>query len=91
MATRKYRVVINGKIDFAAEVFDDVTLAIIDAKNCAIVKQKITGSFQKPVAQNPSAISALAGPAINLLKKGKSLVTFGKCDVYYTGSVPPPK
>ena len=63
----------------------------MDSKGCAIILQKLTGTFKKPVAQNPSAIAALAGPAINLLKKGKTLVTFGKCDVYYNGSVPAPK
>ncbi len=91
MATKKYRLALNGRIDFAGERYDNVNLAIVDSKGCAIIVQKLTGTFKKPVAQNPSVIRALAGPAINLIKKGKELVTWGKCDVYYNGSVPAPK
>ena len=91
MATKKYRVVLNGKIDFTRERFDDITLAIVNSKGCAIVKQKITGTFKKPVAEKPVFLVALAGPALNLFKKGRDLFSGGDREVFYKGSVPAPK
>jgi len=43
-------------------VGNDVTMATLDAKGCATVRQKITGSFQKPVVEKPSILMSLTGP-----------------------------
>jgi len=90
-STKKNRVALKGKINFASERFDDVTIAIIDAKGCAKIKQKVHGSFRKPVADKPDILVSLAGPAINLFKKGRNIFAGGKCEVFYAGSVPAPK
>jgi hypothetical protein len=55
------------------------------------VQQKIRGPFQKPVVEKPNVLISLAGPALNLLKQARDLFTDGKCEVFYTGSVPAPK
>jgi AsmA protein len=91
MATKKNRVALKGNIDFVNEQFDDVTIALIDAKGCARVKQKIHGPFQKPVVEKPSVLMSLAGPTLNLLKQASDLVTGGTAEVFYTGSLPAPK
>jgi AsmA protein len=49
------------------------------------------GSFQNPEVEKPSILQSLAGPALGLLKQGKDFLTGAECDVFYTGSVAPPK
>ena len=91
MATKQNRIALKGRINFVNERFDDVTIALIDARGCARVQQKIRGPFQKPVVEKPSILMSLAGPALNLLKQARDLLTDGTCKVFYTGSVPAPK
>ena len=91
MATDENRVALTGSINFVNERFDDVTVALVDARGCARVKQKIHGPLQKPVVEKPSVLMSLAGPALNLLKQAGNLFTDGTCEVFYRGSVPAPK
>ena len=91
MATKQNRIALKGRINFVNERFDDVTIALIDARGCARVQQKIHGPFRKPVVEKPSVLMSLAGPALNLLKEARDIFTGGKCKVFYTGSVPAPK
>jgi len=91
MATKLNRIALKGRINFVDERFDDVTIALIDARGCARVQQKIHGPFQKPVVEKPNILMSLAGPALNLLKQARDLFTDGTCEAFYTGSVPAPK
>jgi AsmA protein len=91
MATNKNRVALHGRLDFVNERFDNVTVALIDARGCAKVRQKIRGTFQKPVLEKPSALKSLTGPVTKLLKQVESLFPGGECKVFYAGSVAPPK
>ncbi len=91
LATNRNRIALQGGIDFVNERFNDVTVAVIDARGCATVRQKIRGSFRKPLVEKPRILRSLTGPAISLLKKGRDLFPGGKCDVFYAGSVAPPK
>ncbi len=91
MATNENRIALHGGLDFVNERFNDVTVAVIDAKGCATVRQKIRGTFQKPVVEKPSILKSLTGPARKLLKKGKDMIPGGECEVFYAGSVAPPK
>ena len=91
MATNKNRIALHGGLDFSNERFDDLTVALIDAKGCAKVQQKIRGTFKKPVVENPSTLKSLAGPVSKLVNKVRNLFPGGKCDVFYAGSVASPK
>ena len=90
MATKQNRVALTGRLDLVNQRFDDVTMALIDAQGCAMVRQKIHGPFQKPVVEKPNIFMSLAGPAVSLLKKGRDLFPGGECEVFYAGSVVPP-
>lgn len=70
---------------------DDVIVAVIDAKGCATVRQRIRGSFESPVVEKPNFLASLAGPALRLLKKGSELLLGAHCDVSYAGSVAAPE
>lgn len=91
MSTNKNRIALRGGLDFVNQQYRDLTMALINARGCATVKQKIRGSFQKPVVEKPNIIETLTGPAIKLLEKGKELIPGEKCKVYYAGSVAPPR
>ncbi|MCR4302393.1 MAG: AsmA family protein [Sulfuricaulis sp.] len=91
MATNQNRIALVGKLDFVNERFDDMTMALVDTKGCAMVRQKIHGPFQKPVVEKPNILKSIAGPALKLLKKGRDLFPGGECEVFYAGSVTPPK
>jgi uncharacterized protein involved in outer membrane biogenesis len=91
MATNENRVALHGGLDFVNGRFDGVTVALIDSKGCAKVRQKISGTFRKPVVEKPDILKTLTGPALRLLKKGRDVFPGGECEVFYAGSVAPPK
>ena len=91
MATNANRVALKGRVNFVNERYDDVTIALIDARGCARVQQKISGPFGKPVVEKPNVLMSLAGPALNLLKQARDLFAGEKCEVFYSGSLPAPK
>ena len=91
ISTKKNRIALKGGLDFNNDKFDDVIVAVINAKGCAVVQQKISGSFVKPVVENQGIANTLTGPAQKLIKKVINLFPGGKCEVFYTGSVLPPK
>ena len=90
MATPENRVALKGGLDFVTGRFDDVTVALIDAKGCSRVQQKIRGPFRQPQVEKPNVLTALAGPTTRLLKEAKELLG-GQCKVFYAGSVAPPQ
>lgn len=90
MATQEHRIALQGGLDFVDYRFDDVTVALIDAKGCAKVRQKIRGSFQNPVVERPGAFQSLSGPVSRLFAKGREMLG-ERCDVFYAGSVAAPK
>jgi len=93
MATRENRLALQGGLDFVDDEYDDVIVALIDSNGCAKVRQKIRGPFSKPVVEKLGVLASLAGPVLKLLSKARALLpgTREKCEVFYSGSVAPPK
>jgi AsmA protein len=89
MATRANRIALQGGLDFVSGQYDDLTVAVIDAKGCVRVQQKVHGPFLNPVVEKPSALGTLTGPTRTLLRKAGRLLG-RKCAVFYAGSVTPP-
>jgi uncharacterized protein involved in outer membrane biogenesis len=90
LATGENRLALQGKLDLVNERFDNLTIALLDDRGCAVVKQQIHGPFQAPVVEQPSIIASLTGPVRRLLQRGARLFPGGECEVFYTGSVAPP-
>ena len=90
MATDENRIALVGSLDFINERFDDVTMAVVDGKGCATVRQRIRGTFRKPEVEKVSVVQSFAGPVLKLFKQAKKLFE-GQCEVFYAGSVAPPK
>ena len=90
MATNEHRIALKGSLDFPDERFDDVTMAVVDGKGCVKVRQKIRGSFRNPEVEKAHVFQSVAGPVLKLFTQAKKFLG-GKCEVFYTGSVAPPK
>ena len=89
MATPANRIALQGGLDFVSGQYDEVTVAVIDAKGCVKVQQKVRGPFMNPDVEKPSALGALTGPTRTLLRQAGRLLG-AKCTVFYAGSVAAP-
>ena len=47
LATKKYRIAMKGGLNFNNDQFDDVTVAVLDKRGCAVYSQKVHGPFRK--------------------------------------------
>jgi uncharacterized protein involved in outer membrane biogenesis len=93
-ATQKTRIALKGKLDIVNERFLDVTVAVLDAKGCATLRQKISGPFRNPEVDKVNALQSVAGPILGLFEQARQLAKLlepSKCETFYTGSVPQPK
>ncbi len=90
LATNENRIALMGSLDFVNERFNDVTVAVVDGQGCAKVRQKIHGPFGNPVVENAGVLQSFAGPVLKLFKQAKEFFG-GRCEVFYAGSLAPPK
>lgn len=91
LATTRNRIALQGGLDFVNGRFVDVTVAVIDARGCVRVRQAIRGSFAKPTVEKPRVLTSLAGPVLKLYRQTRDLLPAGPCEVFYSGSVAPPR
>ena len=89
--TRKNRIAMKGKLDILNERFVDITVAVLDAKGCAKVRQKISGPFRNPTLDKVSTLETAIEPILGLFQQTKQLVGRGECKPFYTGSVAQPR
>lgn len=90
LATKKYRIAVKGGLNFVSDRFENIVVAVLDDRGCAIFSQKINGTFARPEVDKVSALKSLASPLTNLLGVGKKLVEPKACVPFYSGSVAPP-
>lgn len=92
MSTRENRLALQGNLNFVTDQFEGVVVALVDADGCARLRQNVSGPFSKPVVEKPSKLKSLAGPVTGLLRKAKQLIPGerGKCEAFYSGTVPAP-
>jgi len=91
LSTAEYRIALKGKLDLVRERYENVIVAILNARGCAKFSQKISGPFSDPQIGTVSTLQSIAGPLISLFNKAKDLIEGGKCDVFYKGSVRHPR
>jgi uncharacterized protein involved in outer membrane biogenesis len=91
MSTKANRIALKGNLDFVNDSFQDVTVAVINARGCATVEQKVHGPFSNPDVEKPNVLISLAGPALHLIRKASHALGGGHCEAFYTGSLPPPQ
>ena len=92
LTTDENRVAVQGNLDFVGDTYQGIVVALVDANGCAKARQKISGPFNKPVADQ-SNILVPVGPLLKLLDSAKKLIlgSSDNCEVFYSGSLPSPK
>ena len=91
MATKERRIAMKGKLNLVDNRFEDAAVAVLDEHGCAVLTQKVHGSFSRPEIGNISILRSLTRPVTNLVKSAVKLFDRGPCDVFYSGSVASPE
>ncbi len=91
MATKKRRVAMKGGLNFNDNRFEDVVVAVVDQRGCAVLTQKVRGPFSRPEIGNINVLKSLTNPVTNLLKSAVKLFSNKRCEEFYSGSVAPPE
>jgi AsmA protein len=90
LATKKYRIAMKGGLNFVNNRFDDVTVAVLDKRGCAVYSQKVRGPFSKAKIEKVSILKSITGSVTNALKDAWKFIG-GECKVFYSGSVAQPE
>jgi len=90
-ATRKNRLALKGKLDIVHERFVDVTVAVLDEKGCAKLRQKIAGPFRDPTVDKVSTLESVVSPMLGIFLRARQLMGRSECTPFYTGSVAHPR
>jgi AsmA protein len=90
LATKKYRIAMKGGLNFNNDRFDNVTVAVLDKRGCAVYSQKVHGPFRKPKIEKVSILKSISGSVSNALKDAWKFIG-GECAVFYSGSVAQPE
>ena len=89
-STGKNRIALKGKLDFVNGRFADVTVAALDEKGCAKIRQKISGPFGDPRMDKTSVLQSFAEPILGLFERARKLIGRSSCEPFYTGIVQHP-
>jgi hypothetical protein len=90
LATKKYRIAMKGGLNFNDDRFEDVTVAVLDKRGCAVYSQKMHGPFRKAQIEKVSMLKSITGSVSNSLKDAWKFIG-GECAVFYSGSVAQPE
>jgi uncharacterized protein involved in outer membrane biogenesis len=91
LETKVYRLAVKGNINIVKNEFDQLRIAVVDKKGCAIAKQSINGPIQSPKIEKLNILLTLTQPVLDILgKSAKRLLSVASdCTPFYTGSLLP--
>jgi len=90
-STGKNRIALKGKLDLVNGRFVDVTVAVLDGKGCAKLRQKISGPFADPRMDKMSMLQSAAAPLLGIFEReAKRFLGSSACEPFYTGDVQHP-
>ena len=92
MATERNRVALKADLDLPARSIRDAAVAVINQDGCAVIQQRIHGSFDAPAIEEPDIVDALLGAPLALLQRGLDVLSIERedCDRFYQGEVSAP-
>jgi uncharacterized protein involved in outer membrane biogenesis len=90
LSTEENRLALAGGLDFVNSRFENMRVAVIDPKGCAVVEQLIRGDFRDPRIEKPHFLVSLVGPLVNILRQGVALFKDAECEPFYTGRLEHP-
>ena len=86
-STAKNRIALKGKLDLVNGRFVDVTVAVLDRKGCAKIRQRISGPFGDPRMDKTSVLQSFAEPILGVFERARELIGRTSCEPFYTGTV----
>jgi AsmA protein len=89
-STEKNRIALKGKLDLVNGRFADVTVAALDGKGCATLRQSISGPFGDPRMDKTSVLQSFAEPLLGTFARAGKLLGISSCKPFYTGAVQHP-
>lgn len=89
-STGKNRIALKGKLDLVNGRFVDVTVAALDEKGCARVRQNISGPFSAPRMDKTSFLRSFAEPVLGAFRRAGKLLGVSLCEPFYTGALQHP-
>ena len=91
-STEKNRIALKGKLDLVNGRFVDVTVAVLDGKGCAKIRQKISGPFGDPRMDKMNMLESVAAPLLGIFEReAKRFLGSSTCEPFYAGTVRHPK
>lgn len=89
-STGENRIALKGKLDLVSRRFVDVTVAALDRKGCARIRQKISGPFGDPRLDKTSVLQSFAEPILGAFERAGKLLGMSSCETFYAGTVQHP-
>lgn len=86
-STGKTRIALKGKLDLVNGRFVDVTVAVLDGKGCAKIRQRISGPFGDPRMDKTSVLQSFAEPILGFFEQARKRVGPTSCEPFYAGTV----
>ena len=85
-STHKNRVAAKGWINIEKDSLN-ISFAVIDNNGCSIFTQNVYGDLNKPTLERVKIVQTILAPVTNLYNGIMGV----NCDIFYKGSLPPPK
>ena len=90
IATRENRIAVKGKLNLVNKTYDNIIVAVIDQKGCAVLTQKISGPLNNPQFEKTSVLTSVAGSVISIIGRAGKIIPGEQCEPFYKGSVQHP-
>lgn len=91
METNKYRLALKGRVNLVKRRFENLSIAVLDKRGCAVIEQKIDGAISAPKVGKLNFLLSPAKPIFKIIEKSTNLILSGTtCVPFYTGSLLPP-
>jgi hypothetical protein len=87
LTTPLTRIALKGGVDINRQLFDSLSIAVIDENGCSLMDQTIQGTFKNPEFGEINVAGTLFGAVINVFKMGSNK----NCEPFYEGVVEHPK
>jgi len=91
LETGRYRLALKGRIHLVKQEFENVDIAVVDDRGCAIVTQRLSGPIASPRIEKANLLLTLTKPLLDALAKTAKRVKSGDCKPFYSGGLLPDK
>jgi len=89
LETGRYRLALKGRIHLVKQEFENVEIAVVDDRGCAVVTQRLNGPIASPSIEKTNLLLTLTKPFLDALAKTAKRVASGNCKPFYSGELLP--